>query len=74
MLIPYFPQVVPAHETALVNISVYSDDTPFSGILPHGDVAVVGQDRFFLSVHCYHYLIFVNLATQVLVVEVSAGV
>ena len=64
-------QTMPAHDPALVNIAVDADDAPLSRVLPHGDVAVVGQYRLFRRVHGYHDFVVVYLTQQVLVVEVA---
>ena len=74
MLKSYVAQTMPAHEPALVNIALDPDDTPFAGVLPHGDVPAVIQHRFLLGVHRDHQLIVIELAKKMLVVEITVGV
>ena len=74
MLKPYFTQIVIAHESTLVHKTVDAGDTPLGGVLPEGIIAVVGQNRRNVGVHGNHEFVIVNLAQQVLIVEVAVGV
>ena len=62
------------HEARLVNIAVDAHDAPLAGVLPHGDVALVGQHWLVLRIHGNHQLVVVKTTLQVLVVEVAEGV
>ena len=72
--VAYLAQGVLAHETALIDITLDAVDAALARVLPHRDVTVVFQAGLALGVLGYHNLIVVNLAKQVFVVEVCAGV
>lgn len=57
-----FAQAMITHEAALVHIAVDTDNTALAGILPHGDVTVVGQHGLLGGIHGYHDFIIVNLS------------
>ena len=63
-----------AHEARLVDIAVDANDAALAGVLPHGDVALVGQHGLFVGVHGYHELVVVDEAHEVLIVEVAEGI
>ena len=71
---PDFPEAVAPHETALVHIAADTHDTPFTRVLPHGDIPAVGQHGFFLRIHRNHQLIVIDLTQQMLVVEIAEGI
>ena len=66
----YLLQSVLAHKPAFVDISRHSNDASLAGVLPQGEVALVGQHRFLLGVLGYHQLIVVHLALQIFVIEI----
>ena len=66
-----FAQAVRAHKAAFINIAAHTHDASFAGVLPEANVAVIGQHGLLVGVHGYHELIVVELALQVLVVEVA---
>ena len=59
------------HETALIHIAVDTLNTSFTGILPHGNIAIISNHGFLVGIHGNHDFIVVHLAQQVLVVEVA---
>ena len=63
-----------AEEARLVHIAVYADDAALSSVLPHSDVATVGQHGLLILVHGNHQLVVVELAYKMPVVEIAEGV
>ena len=62
------------HESRLIHIASYAVDVPFAGVLPHGDVALIGQQRLLLSVLGNHEGVVVDFPHQVLVIKVGEGI
>lgn len=70
----YFAERMLPHEAALVDIAIHAIDVPLARILPHDEVAVVGKYGFTLGILGYHQLIVVNLALEIVVVEIGESV
>ena len=68
---PDLAQVMVPHKTTLVHIATNAGYAALTRILPHRNLAVVGHNGFFVCVHGNHNLVVVNLALQMLVVEVA---
>lgn len=71
---PYLPETVAAHKAALVDITVNADDAALAGVLPHEEVAAVGEHRDALRILRNHERIAVDAAREVTVVEICAGI
>ena len=71
---PDFPKPVVAHESALVHVSVDTIEPSFSCVLPHLEIASVLEHGYTLGVLSYHELVAVELAQEVMVVEVGASI
>ena len=69
-----FTQAMVAHETALVHITVDTDNAPLGSVLPHGVVTIVGQHGSLFGIHSNHQLIVVYLSQQMLVIEIAEGI
>ena len=67
-------ELMVAHETALVNVSLDAVEVSLSGVLPKGDVPIVDEYRQTLRVLSNHQQVSVELSCEVLVVEVRSGV
>ena len=63
-----------AHKAAPIYITADAIDATLTSVLPHGNLAIVCHHGFVVGIHGNHYLILVNLALQVLVVEVATGI
>lgn len=63
-------QTVLAHYAALVHITVDTVDAAFASVLPDDIIALIGQYWLMLRVLGYHEGVFVNLAQQIVVVEI----
>ena len=71
---PDVAQSMLSHETTLIDITADTHDTSFTCILPHRDIPPVVKHRFLGCVHGNHQLIVVELAQQVLVVEIPVSI
>ena len=69
-----FSQSMPSHEAAFVNITIDSVQSTFTCILPHLEVSAVCQYGFPLGVLGNHELVAVQLAQQIMVVEVGSSI
>jgi hypothetical protein len=68
---PDFAQSMIAHESAFIHASTDTYNASMTGVLPHGDIASVGQYGLFFGVHRNHQLVIINLAYKMLIVEVT---
>ena len=68
------PQAVTPEEARFVDVAVDACDAAFAGILPQGDVALVGQHRLLVEIHGNHQLVVVEFAHEVPVIEVAEGI
>ena len=69
-----FSQSMSSHEAAFVNITIDSVQSAFTCILPHFEVSAVCQYGFPLGVLGNHELVAVQLAQQIMVVEVGSSI
>ena len=60
-----------SHESAFIDIAVHAVEPSLSGVLPHLEVPAVSEHGLTLGVLRYHELVAVELAQQVVVVEVG---
>ena len=60
-----------SHKSAFIYIAVYTVESSLSGILPHLNIPAITEHRLSLGVLGYHDLVAVELAEQVVVVEVG---
>ena len=67
-----FSQSVLSHEPALIDIAVDAVQSSLSGVLPHLEVSSVPEHWLALGVLRYHELVAVQLAQEVVVVEVGS--
>ena len=67
-------QFVISHEATLVNIAAKARYTSLAGILPDDVVALIGQNRRFISIHRYHEMILSQLAHKMLIIEIAIGI
>ena len=63
-----------SHESAFIDIAVHAVEPSLSGVLPHLEVPAVSERGLTLGVLRYHELVAVELAQQVVVVEVGASI
>jgi hypothetical protein len=70
----YFFQGMVTHETAFIYISVDTMEVSFSGILPYEIIFAVFENGLGGTILSYHEGVAVHLASEVLVVEISATV
>ena len=69
-----FSQPMRSHEPALVDVSVYAVDMPFTGILPCEDVAFVDEFRLTLGVLRNHKLVAVEFSYEIAIVEICTRI
>lgn len=67
-------QAMITHEPTLIHKAADTHDPTLTRILPHRNVASVFEYGFFIQIHRYHQLIIVDLAHEVLIVEIAIGV
>lgn len=70
----YFSQPVSTHEAALVHVAVDAVDVSLAGVLPHGEVAPVGEHWLTAGVLGNHEFVVVDFALQVEIIEIGEGV
>lgn len=63
-----------SHESAFIDIAVHAVEPSLSGVLPHLEIPAVSEHGLTLGVLRYHELVAVELAQQVVVVEVGASI
>ena len=62
------------HKAAFVYITAYTHYASMTRILPHGNIASIGQFRLLVGIHGYHEFIIVYLAHQMAVIEITEGI
>ena len=63
-----------SHKAALVHVAANARYASLTRILPHGNLAVVGNNGFFVCVHGNHDFVVVNLTLQMLIIEVTTSI
>ena len=71
---PDLSQTMVPHKATLVHIATDTCYITFTCILPHRNLTVVGNNGLVFCIHGNHDLVVINLALQMLVVEVAPRV
>lgn len=69
-----FSELVTPHETAFVNIAVYSVESALTRILPHFEISTIAQYRDALRILGNHQLVAVELAQKIVVIEIGSRI
>ena len=69
-----FSEFVAPHETALVHIAVYSVEPALTRILPHFEIPTISQYRDALRILGNHQLVAVELAQQIVIIEIGSRI
>ena len=72
--VSYLSQAVITHKSTFVHMAIDTAYSSFGRVLPKGDVSAIGQNGFTLSILGNHNLIIIELACEMMVIEVGSGI